>query len=167
MNLRSLPLAPLDAQAFAPFGDVIDSQAPCEKIAINDGRTLRHHALGQVQREPSDAGIGFSLFRAQPIEPDFVLRRLERHPLASQAFINTGTQRYAIVVAPPGDLQEHDIRAFLAGPGQSINYHQGVWHHYLLALDHPADFVVVDRLGPEANCDEQDLLQPLTLTLPP
>ena len=163
--MRSLNLEPLTADAFAEFGDVIDPTTPCEQLTINVGRTQRHHALAHIDCQPADAPSGISLFRATPVDQDFVLRRLERHPLGSQAFINTSGQRYAIVVAPPGELEESRIRAFLARPEQSVNYHRGTWHHYLLALDAPSDFVVVDRLGPDDNCDEQDLLEPLRLDL--
>jgi ureidoglycolate lyase len=165
--MRTLSLEPLSAETFMEFGSVIDPAAPCERISINDGRTLRHHDLARVDCIPADAPAGLSLFRATPVDASFVLRRLERHPLGSQAFINTGGHRYAVVVAPPGDLDESRIRAFLAGPRQSINYHRGTWHHYLLALDAPSDFVVVDRLGPGDNCDEQNLITPLRLDLDP
>jgi ureidoglycolate lyase len=47
-----------------------------------------------------------------------------------------------------------------------VNYHRGTWHHYLLALGAPSEFVVVDRVGPGDNCDEQMLAEPLTLVLP-
>ena len=123
---------------------------------------MRHHALALV-----DCGgeAGISLFRAQPVSDGFELRYLERHPLGSQAFINTSGRRFLVVVAPPGELDEDAIRAFIADPTQSVNYHRGTWHHYLLALDDVSDFVVVDRLGPGHNCDEQALATPLTLDL--
>ena len=44
-------------------------------------------------------------------------------------------------------------RAFLAAPGQGINYHQGTWHGVLTALDQQTDFIIVDRKGDEDNCD--------------
>ncbi len=163
--MRILNPEPLSSEAFAEFGDVIDATAPCEQLSINDGRTQRHHALAAIDCVPADAPTGISLFRATPVDGSFVMQRMERHPLGSQAFINTSGRRYAIVVAPPGDLDESRIRAFIARPEQSVNYHRGTWHHYLLALDAPSDFVVVDRLGPDDNCDEQDLVTPLRLNL--
>ena len=165
--MKSIPLEPLSTEAFAAFGDVIDSLAPCEHITINEGRTERHHALATIDCVPSDAATGISLFRATPIDETFVLRTLERHPLGSQTFINTSGRPYAVVVAPPGDLDETQVRAFLARPEQSVNYHRGTWHHYLLALEAPSDFVVVDRLGADDNCDEQILATPLRLILTP
>jgi ureidoglycolate lyase len=164
--LRTLPLEPLTAVAFAPFGDVIDAQVPCEQLSINDDRTLRHHALAAVDCAAGGGSAAISLFRATPVAAAFTLRRLERHPLGSQAFINVSGQPFAVVVAPPGDLEEAQIRGFLAAAGQSVSYHRGVWHHYLLALHAAADFVVVDRIGPGDNCDEQALRTPLRLALP-
>lgn len=163
--MRVLPLQALNAAAFRSFGSVIDADAPCEQWLINDGRTRRHHALAPVR---CDAGgvPAISLFRTRPIGADFVLRRMERHPLASQAFINVSGAPFAVVVAPPGPLDEAAIRGFFVSPSQSISYAPGVWHHYLLALERASDFVVVDRIGPGDNCDEQVLKEPLTLELP-
>ena len=66
-------------------------------------------------------------------------------------------------MAPPGDLDEDGIRGFIAAPEQSISYHRGTWHHYLLALDAPSDFVVIDRIDASDNCDELTLGEPLVL----
>lgn len=164
--MRTLALEPLTADAFSAFGELIDAEAPCERFAINDERTARHHALAAVDCASGGGAAAISLFRASPIDSEFVLRRMERHPLGSQAFINTSGNAYAVVVAPRGDLDENAIRGFLASPTQSVSYHRGVWHHYLLALHAPSDFVVVDRVGPGDNCDEQLLATPLHLDLP-
>jgi ureidoglycolate lyase len=161
--MRSLHLEALTAAAFAPFGEVIDAARDCERRIINEGRTVRHHALARIDCTGADAVAGISLFRAQPVTAGFELRGLERHPYGTQAFINVSGNRYAIVVAPPGSLDEEAIRGFLARPDQSISYHRGTWHHYLLALDAPSDFVVVDRIDACDNCDERTLANPLVL----
>ncbi|MEE4277687.1 MAG: ureidoglycolate lyase [Halieaceae bacterium] len=163
---RRLVLAPLTREAFAPFGEVVDAASACERYPINDGLTQRHHDLGRVDCDAGGGVAALSLFRAQPVDDSFRLRSMERHPLASQAFINIAAARYAVVVAPPGELHEDAIKGFLAAPGQSVNYLRGTWHHFLLVLDAPADFVVVDRVGPGRNCDEQALRTPLRLVLP-
>lgn len=164
--MLSLPLRALSSEAFAEFGAVIDRDADCERFAINEGRTQRHHALARVDCAMQDGQAALSLFRAQPVDADFTLKSMERHPLGSQAFIPLGTQSYAIVVAPPGELDESRICGFLAHAQQSVSYHRGTWHHYLLALNEPSDFVVVDRIGPGNNCDELTLETPLQLQLP-
>lgn len=43
---------------------------------------------------------------------------------------------------------------YIAGAGQGVIYHRGVWHHPLIALAAVSDFIVVDRGGAGENCDE-------------
>ena len=164
---RTLEPRTLTAEAFAPYGDVIDAATDCERYPINEGHTHCHHALGRVDCGSGDGSAALSLFRATPIEAGFQLRFMERHPLGSQAFINTSGCRYAVVVAPPGELDEGAIEAFIAEGHQSLNYHRGTWHHYLLALSAPADFVIVDRVGPGDNCEELQLRTPVVLKVGP
>ncbi|MFN2330081.1 MAG: ureidoglycolate lyase [Chromatocurvus sp.] len=180
---ETLILQPLSAAGFAPFGEIIEPAAAVSEYNINDGLTRRYHDIARANSLPatgksvsvasgapgneSDRGadmrssIGFSVFRAKPVTLPFMLRRMERHPLGTQAFINTGNVAFAIVVAPPGSFDAAALRAFLAAPGQSINYHAGTWHHYLLALGR-GDFIVVDRIG-DGNCDEVELPYPVML----
>lgn len=76
---------------------------------------------------------------------------LERHPLGSQAFVPLGGARFIVVVAASPQAMP---QAFLAAPGQGVNYRRGVWHHPLIALQQDSAFLVVDRGGEGANCDE-------------
>jgi ureidoglycolate lyase len=64
-----------------------------------------------------------------------------------------------VVVAEAGEFDSKRLRAFLAGPQQGVNYRKGTWHHYSLALDRVCEFMVIDRGGPEKNCDEVFLEQ--------
>ena len=59
-----------------------------------------------------------------------------------------------MVVAPAGELDPAQIRAFWTRGWQGVNYAKGVWHHPLLALGQVSDFIVVDRGGDQPNCDE-------------
>jgi ureidoglycolate lyase len=45
------------------------------------------------------------------------------------------------------------VRAFVTNGRQGVNYHRGTWHHPLIALT-AGEFLVLDRGGPGANCDE-------------
>ena len=58
-----------------------------------------------------------------------------------------------------------DLRAFLAQPGQGVNYAPGVWHHPLLALNVIGDFLAIDRSGPGDNCDEVRINPAVRLSL--
>lgn len=168
---ETLTLQALSAAAFAPFGVVIEPAAAAREYTIGDGVARRYddiaraHSLpveGESRGEnPGDTSLGFSIFRARPVALPVALKRMERHPLGTQALINTGNVAFAVVVAPPGVFDAAAIRAFLAAPGQSINYHAGTWHHHLLALGR-GDFIVVDRIG-NGNCDEIALPEPIML----
>jgi ureidoglycolate lyase len=150
----------LSAERFAPFGDVISADTAARHFPINGGTTERYHDLADLDAGP-DGKLIVSIFRSQPRELPFAVTMLERHPLGSQAFMPLIAQPYLVVVAPAGDAPlPNALRAFLARPGQGINYAPGVWHHPLLALNEICDFLVIDRSGPGNNCDEITLAEP-------
>ena len=145
---------PLTREGFAPFGDVIETQG-AGHYPINEGTTERFHDLAAVDIAESGGRTLINIFRGQPRELPFAIRMMERHPLGSQAFIPTGPHLWLVVVAPAGEPPKpSDLHAFIAGAGQGVNYHRGVWHHPLIALEAVSDFVVVDRGGEGKNCDE-------------
>lgn len=145
---------PLTREAFAPFGDVIEASDAVRHFTINAGNTERYHDLAQIDAGP-DGKVIVSIFRGQPRELPFRVEMMERHPLASQAFIPMSGRPYLVVVAPPeAPPTGRDLRVFLARGDQGVNYAAGVWHHPLLALDAVCDFLVVDRSGSGPNCDE-------------
>lgn len=154
---RTLVAEPLTHEAFAPFGDVIEASDAVRHFPINGGNTERYHDLAQIDPGPDGRAI-VSIFRGQPRTLPFPVEIMERHPLASQAFVPMSGRAYLVVVAPAGDAPgAEDLRVFLARGDQGINYARGVWHHPLLALDEACDFLVVDRAGPGHNCDETTL----------
>jgi ureidoglycolate lyase len=80
---------------------------------------------------------------------------LERHPLSSQLFMPLSAAPFLVVVAPPGEnVDRTSVRAFVTNGAQGVNYRRGTWHHPVIALANPSEFLVVDRVGPGANCDE-------------
>lgn len=144
----------LTREAFAPFGDVIETPG-AEHFSINEGTTERFHDLAAVDVAEAGGRTLINIFRGQQRELPLAIRMMERHPLGSQAFIPTGPHKWLAVVAPAGEPPKpSDLRAFIAGVGQGLNYHRGVWHHPLIALDAVSDFIVVDRGGAGENCDE-------------
>jgi ureidoglycolate lyase len=151
----TLQIEALSRAAFAPFGEVIDSDAAKQIYAINEGTAQRFHDLAALDCAHEGGRVIVSLFRAQPRALPFTVRMMERHPLGSQAFVPLDpATRYLVVV---GDSPDSAPRAFLAANGQGINLHRGTWHHPLIALDRLSDFLVLDRGGPGANCDEAEL----------
>ncbi len=153
--MRELTPEPLTAEAFAPFGSVIEASDRAVKLDINQGHAIRYDALAEVDVADGGGVPVISLFRARPLgEP--VLKGFERHPLGSQSFVPVSGKPYLVAVAPAGPFDPAQIRLFRAGANQGVHYRKGVWHHFLLVLDE-SDFLVVDRIGPGDNCDEVEL----------
>ena len=151
-----LTIEPLSSEAFKPFGDVIEARDAVRHFPINDGYAERYHDLARVDVSSGGGHALINIFRAKPRSLPFELRLLERHPLGSQAFVPLSPLPYLVVVAPiAAEPDLKDVRCFQAAPGQGVNYARGTWHHPLIALQAPCDFLVVDRGGPadEANCD--------------
>jgi len=155
---------PLTAEAFAPFGTVIET-AGAQSFPINGGTTTRFDALATADVGPEGEAI-LSLFRAarwpQPVE----IKMLERHPLGSQAFYPLSPQGWLIAVAAGERPTAADLRLFRARGDQGVQYARGVWHHPLLVLVERQDFLVVDRRGPGDNLEEIALALPAVLELP-
>ena len=154
--MRSLTPEPLTADAFAPFGEVIEVAGAAEAMPINYGWTTRFHDLADV--EVGDGRAIISIFRSKPLTPP-VLKVFERHPLGSQAFVPLQGRPYLVAVAPRGNFEVGRVRLFRASPTQGVNYARGTWHHFLLALEAESDFLVVDREGPGENLDEITLAE--------
>jgi len=162
----TLATRPLTAEAFAPFGQLIEAGGQARHYTINAGNTERYDDLADIELDPGGRAI-VSIFRGQPRPMPFRVEMLERHPLGSQAFMPLSGRRWLLVVAPPGDAPAADgLQAFLARGDQGVNYAAGVWHHPLLALDAESDFLVIDRRGPGPNCDEVALARPVIVGLP-
>jgi len=154
---REVRPIPLTHTSFSAFGDVIDANGEAEELIINDGHTVRHNDLAKLDLTREGGRAAVSIFRSTPPALPIVIRAMERHPLSSQAFVPLGTSPWLVVVAPAGDLEAENISIFVARPGQGVNYHPGVWHHYNLVLFDASDFLVIDRLGTDTNCEEINL----------
>lgn len=148
---RRIVIQPISAQAFAPFGDLIDISGEPDKI-INQGQCGRYHDRAAV--DFADGRAGVSLFNANPRSLPYQLDMVERHPDGSQAFIPMTEHPFLVIVAPDEDGQPGQPRAFVTRPGQAINYHRGTWHGVLTPLHAPGLFAVVDRIGAGANLEE-------------
>lgn len=153
--MREMTPEPLTAEAFAPFGSVIEASDRATRLDINQGHAVRYDRLADVD-VADKGGIGaISLFRARPLE-ELVLRSFERHPLGSQTFMPLSGRPYLVAVAPAGAFDPAGIRVFRAEARQGVHYRKGIWHHFLLVLEE-SDFLVVDRCGEGDNCEEVEL----------
>ena len=96
--MRELTPEPLTAEAFAPFGDVIEPSDRAEQLAINYGMTTRFNDLATLDIGEDHGRPIVSIFRGRLLAP-LVLRIFERHPLGSQAFVPLSGRPFLAAVA--------------------------------------------------------------------
>ena len=161
---REIAALPLTSEAFAPFGDVLDTGGPPDRI-INDGMAGRWHDRARMDFGP-DGRAGVSLFDAVPRRLPYTFDLVERHPLGSQAFLPMTLHPFLVIVAPDEGGRPGAPLAFLTAPGQGINLHRGTWHGVLTPLHAPGLFAVVDWVGDGTNLEEFRYPEPWTVSAP-
>ena len=161
--MTDILIRPMDAAAFAPFGDVIDTGGEPDKI-INLGLCGRYHDRARLDFGEGRAGL--SLFKAEPRNLPLALEMVERHPEGSQAFVPMSLDPFLVIVAPDENGSPGVPLAFETAPGQAINLHRGTWHGVLTPLFAPGLFAVIDRIGEGANLEEYWFDEPHTVTRP-
>lgn len=144
-------IEPMSADAFAPFGDLLEAKGMPDKI-INQGLCGRFH--DRARMDFSDGRAGISIFHAEKRDLPLKLDLVERHSEGSQAFVPMSHQPFLVVVAEDQNGTPQNIRAFLTEAGQAINIHRGVWHGVLTPLYDPGLFAVIDRIGEGPNLEE-------------
>lgn len=163
--MQELELEPLTADAFAQFGTVMDSAA-AERRMINGGTTERFHALAMADTESEDGRTILSLFRGQPRVFPYPVGMMERHPLGSQAFFPVTRRPWIAVVAPDANGKPGPPRGFMVPGNVGVQYAANVWHHPLIAVGEPCDFLVMDREGGGINIEEADYDTPFLILEP-
>ena len=149
--MKRIQIEPITADAFAPFGDVLDCAGDADKI-INQGLCGRFH--DRADMDFTDGKVGISLFNAQPRSLPYTLDMMERHPDGSQAFIPMTEHPFLVIIATDDDGKPDAPRAFVTKSGQAINFHRNIWHGVCTPLAAPGLFAVVDRIGSGDNLQE-------------
>jgi ureidoglycolate lyase len=160
-----LEIRPLEREAFRAFGDVIEAD-PSTMRLINGGNTERYHALAQADVVGEGARVVINLFRGAPRRFPHAIDMMERHPFGSQSFSPLSARPFLVVVAADEGGKPGRPQAYLAAPGQGVNYHRNVWHHPLMTIGETSDFLVVDRDGPGINLEEYFYEQPFFIAEP-
>lgn len=150
---KKIEIKPLTAEAFAPFGDVLECHSDKIRL-INGGTTERHHALGYVEANGDGARVALNIFKGQPREFPYLVTMMERHPFGSQSFTPLSGEPFLVIVATDENGKPSEPIAFLAQAHQGVNYRCNTWHHPLMSLEKVCDFLVVDRDGQGNNLEE-------------
>ncbi|ANK75402.1 ureidoglycolate lyase [Ensifer adhaerens] len=160
--MKEIVIQPLTREAFAPFGDVIETEN-ANNFPINGGNATRYHDLAKIDTTGEKARPMISLVRGVPYPLPLKLTMVERHPLGSQAFIPLSDNPFLIVVSRETDEGPSEPIAFKTTPGQGVNIARNVWHGILTPLDDVSDFAVVDRGGEGVNLEEHFFKEPFLI----
>jgi ureidoglycolate lyase len=159
LRVRCLPLT---AEAFAPFGEVIERPADYGRVYFSEAL-----ANGCEHAKPSLSIAHLSPFEASMLEAI----RMERHEFSSQSFVPIDVARYLVIVAPHGPDGKPDsarLQAFLARGDQGVTYGMNVWHHPMTVLDRPGKFAVFMWLaGGDGDEEFVDLPAAIAIDFPP
>ena len=160
-----LKARPLTREAFAPFGDVIETEG-ARGFAINAGLAERFHDLARIDIAAEGGRPLLSIFRGLTRPPPLRLTLMERHPLASQAFFPLHERDWLVVVATgPEPCRPEALQAFRATGRQGVNYARGTWHHPLIVMAPDHEFLVIDRGGDGTNLEEVPFPDPTEVIL--
>ena len=153
----TLKAEPLTRDRFAQYGEVIETSRGTSD-AMNAARFERFDDLCNVDII-NDGRVAVSIARCRtPTSLPLRLDMLERHPLGSQAFVPLSPCKMVLVVAPPGEsVDASALRAFVSNGRQGFNYRRGTWHMPLISFEAGQEYLIIDRGGNEANCEEHTL----------
>jgi len=123
-RVHAIRIEPLTAEAFAPFGAVIEVGERAPDYVGASGTQGWHVAF--------ESGRPLVSLLRTPYQ-GLRFRTMERHFHVSQAFIPLGGEHAAVAVAPPSADSEavprlDAIRAFLLDGSQGYVLHKGTWH---------------------------------------
>jgi ureidoglycolate lyase len=145
---REIFARPLSAEAFAPYGDVVE--AP-----VQPGRAYFETSIENLRPNASPKLWMLTKLPAAPLPLEFTA--LERHRFSSQSFVPIEIGRWLVVVAPHGAQGRpalDQVEAFLARPTQGVSYRPDVWHGALTVFDKPARLNVFMWLDGTAGDEE-------------
>lgn len=121
-TIINLPVVPISAAAFAPFGTLIE--------AAEDGKSF---GPDEAQLELTRGTPRFYVMRLKRREKTFT--HITRHLSVTQCLAAVGGNPWLIAVAPPtdpdspaGEPDPYAIKAFLIPGNVAISLHRSTWH---------------------------------------
>lgn len=143
---------PLTAQAFSPYGEVLNLFAPAHQT-INQGTSGRLNLPGGLDLAGDQGQAVLAVFHALAQNPEGPCHMLERHQRGSQTFVPLTGARCRLLVALGHDQPDlGTLQCFEVTGQQGFTLNKGTWHHPLMALDDGA-FLVLERQGPTEDCE--------------
>ncbi|MCC6348189.1 MAG: ureidoglycolate lyase [Candidatus Eisenbacteria bacterium] len=164
---RRVVAAPMDREAFAPFGELLTAPAAFAR-RVNLGTAGRADRLATLENTRESARPNVALFRCDAQTLPRRITLLERHPHSTQLFAALRGGEWLLVVAPnraDGGPDEGALRAFRCPPGSGVNLRRGVWHHPVLAIGQDAELLMLAwEDGGAGDCEERPLGEPVEVS---
>jgi len=132
-----LTLRPLEAEAFAPFGQV---------LAWREGEHPRRNYAAALFNDRPAAKPNLRVQRTQPTTLPCSIALIERHRHSSQLFAPLSGGPYFVIVFPSdanGDPIVAEGIAFAARGDQAVNYSRDTWHSGFMARERPGTFLML------------------------
>lgn len=162
--MTTLRPSPLTADAFAPFGEVIEASGD-PTMMINRGNCARFHDLSRPVAL-ADGAVAISVFQAKPYALPLMLDMMERHPLGSQSFVPMSDDPYLVIVAADTGGIPATPQVFVTNGAQGVTYAANTWHGVLTPIAGSGLFTVIDRVGAGDNLQEHWFDTPFKVTAP-
>jgi len=159
--MTEISIEPLTQSNFSPFGDVIETNERKYEL-INENLCKKFGNLSTLKISKNDVA-GFSIFESKAQNLPFELKFMERHPLASQAFMPLNGETFLITVAFDQKNNPERPRAFRTNGKQGININPNIWHGVLCPLEKDGNFLVLDRLETSNNLEIHTFSTPITI----
>ena len=131
---------------FKKFGDVISTKK-VKPTNINNGYAKKFANLCKINTSLKKGNTIMNIFSAKKRKFPINIKMMEKHPLASQAFIPMSEAIFLVFVAPKGKKPNtKKIESFIVPKQTGINYKPGIWHFPLISTEN-INFLVIDRKG--------------------
>ncbi|MEO8631652.1 MAG: ureidoglycolate lyase [Betaproteobacteria bacterium] len=145
-------LQPLNAESFAPFGQVLSSP---------DNNVRENFAARVENGRSSAARTNLALIAAKPAQFPLEIGCLERHAFSNQAFMPLDVGEYLVVVCKDDGGGRPDLstlHAFRVDGHAGVNYNPGTWHHGMTTIGAPGTFaMLVHEDGTADDCHFVDV----------
>ena len=159
--MNEISIEPLTQSNFSPFGDVIETNERKYEL-INENLCKKFGNLSTLKVNKNDLA-GFSIFESKAQNLPIELKFMERHPLASQAFMPLNGETFLVIVAFDKKNSPERPRAFRTNGKQGININPNTWHGVLCPLEKDGTFLVLDRLETINNLEIHKFSTPITI----
>ena len=125
--MKTLPIRPLAADDFAPYGWVAECAGRSGR-PINDGSSQRIDGVGELQLHAAGGAPCLTLFQASARDPRGPWQTLERHALGTQTFVPMGGARCVMLVALGAQAPDvATLAAFAVSGAQAVTLRAGTW----------------------------------------